>query len=162
MDAINEPAGKNTDAAYLPTCSARSRSPRQWDSGGAVNASVAFGDLALPVDLAPRSVTAVRAPDGVPCELAAWPSLPAAATAHPTTPGDRFAHVGPAMSSHSEMMTSMFMGWPLALASTVQVAPVSAVQDHELGSNIASSKLRATDTGPDAKSSPKVRSAWQS
>jgi glucosylceramidase len=56
-----------------------------WNPSGApVTATVSFDDLSLPIDLAPRSLTAVRAPEGVDCELAAWPPLPEPAT--PTTP----------------------------------------------------------------------------
>jgi glucosylceramidase len=47
-----------------------------WNPGGPVTATIRFDDLALPIDLAERSVTAVRAPEGRTCELADWPTLP--------------------------------------------------------------------------------------
>lgn len=47
-----------------------------WNPDGPVTATVRFGSLALPIDLAARSVTAVRAPDDLRCELADWPPLP--------------------------------------------------------------------------------------
>lgn len=53
--------------------------------GAATTATVELGDLQLPIDLAPRSITAVRAPEGVTCELAEWAELPAPSPAEPTT-----------------------------------------------------------------------------
>lgn len=47
-----------------------------WNPGTQTTANVHFGDLALPIDLAARSLTAIRAPEGIDCELAAWPALP--------------------------------------------------------------------------------------
>lgn len=47
-----------------------------WNPNGPTTATVHFGALALPIDLAARSLTAVRAPVGVGCELGEWPELP--------------------------------------------------------------------------------------
>lgn len=47
-----------------------------WNPGDAATATVRFGDLAVPIDLAGRSLTAVRAPEGLTCELAPWSKLP--------------------------------------------------------------------------------------
>jgi glucosylceramidase len=58
-----------------------------WNPSDApVTATVSYDDLALPIELASRSLTAVRAPEGVDCELAAWPALPPPPPAPPTTP----------------------------------------------------------------------------
>ena len=48
------------------------------NTGGPTTATVRFGDLALPVDLAEHSLTAARAPQGATCELAEWLPLPPA------------------------------------------------------------------------------------
>lgn len=56
-----------------------------WNPAGAMTASVRFDDLALLVELPERSVTAVRAPEGVSCELAPWPPLPEVPVAPATT-----------------------------------------------------------------------------
>ncbi len=45
--------------------------------GSATTATVRFGDLDLPIELAGRSLTAVRAPTGTTCSLADWAPLPA-------------------------------------------------------------------------------------
>lgn len=47
-----------------------------FNPGGAQTITVRFGELTLPIELAEGSLTAVRAPDGVGCDLAAWPALP--------------------------------------------------------------------------------------
>jgi glucosylceramidase len=56
-----------------------------WNPGDPVTATIHFGDLALPVDLGARSFTAIRAPDGVDCELATWPALPGPTPSPPTS-----------------------------------------------------------------------------
>ncbi|MCB1248780.1 MAG: hypothetical protein KDB36_05210 [Acidimicrobiales bacterium] len=55
-----------------------------WNPGDAATVTMTFGDLALPVELATRSLTAVQAPEGTTCTLAAWPQLPEPPDPSPT------------------------------------------------------------------------------
>lgn len=58
-----------------------------WNPGAATTATVRFGSLALPVDLAASSLTAVRAPEGIECTLAASADFPESPDQpSPTTP----------------------------------------------------------------------------
>ena len=55
------------------------------NTGMSRTVSVNFGDLSLPVDVPAKSLTSVRAPEGVGCSLAHWSALPEAPTATTTS-----------------------------------------------------------------------------
>lgn len=78
-----------------------------WNPGEAVTANIRFADLALPVELPGRSLTAVQAPEGTTCDLATWPPLPPPAT--PVTTTSAAPAAGPAAPS-SAVATPHFTG----------------------------------------------------